>query len=87
MDRPAFARDFPQDPELDHVLDLFERGNYARAREDARALVKSTSDDAVRAAAREILKRLEPEPAAVFLVAISALLLAVLAGWYWTHPH
>jgi hypothetical protein len=87
MDRPAFAKDFPQHPEIDRVLDLFERGNYARAREDARALVKSTDDDAVRAAAREILKRLDPEPAAIYLVAISALLLALLAGWYWTHPH
>ena len=87
MDRPAFAKDYPQHPELDRVLDLFERGNYARAREDARSLAKSTDDDAVRAAAREILKRLDPEPAAMYLVAISALLLAILAGWYWTHPH
>ncbi len=87
MDRPAFAKDFPQHPEIDRILDLFDRGNYALAREDARALVKSTDDDAVRAAAREILKRLDPEPAAIYLVAISALLLAILAGWYWMHPH
>jgi len=41
----------------------------------------------VRAAAQEILKRLEPDPLALYLVAIAAALLAILAGWYWTHPH
>lgn len=84
---PAFAKDFPRDPELDRLVALFEQGNYAAVRKDARALARSTEDEAVRVAARQLLTRIEPEPAAVYLVVIAALLLAVLAGWYWSHPH
>jgi hypothetical protein len=84
--RPAFARDFPSDPALDRILALFDQGNYAQVRKEVQALPKSVSAE-VRAAAQEIAKRLEPDPLALYLVAIAAALLAVLAGWYWTHPH
>lgn len=87
MNRPAFAKDFPPNADLDRVLDLFDRGNFARAREDAQALLKSSEDDEVRGATRQILKRMDPEPAATYLIAISAVLLAILAGWYWMHGH
>ncbi|MFO0587034.1 MAG: hypothetical protein U0441_05840 [Polyangiaceae bacterium] len=40
----------------------------------------------MRAAAAEILRRMKPDPLALYLVALSAALLAILAGWYWTHP-
>jgi hypothetical protein len=49
--------------------------------------VKSTDSVAVRKATRELLKRLDPDPIAVYLLAGAALLLAFLAFWYWTHPH
>jgi hypothetical protein len=84
---PAFAKDFPDNPRLDRLVDLFEQGNFAQVRIDARALLKSTEEPAVRSAARELLKRLEPDPIALYLLAISAGLLVILAGYYWTHAH
>lgn len=84
---PAFALGFPADPELDALVAAFEQGDYARVRREAPVLVKATESVAVRKAARELLKRLEPDPIAVYLLAGAALLLTFLAFWYWTHPH
>ncbi len=84
---PAFALDFPADPELDALVAAFESGDYARVRREAPLLVKATESVAVRKAARELLKRIEPDPVAVYLLAGAALLLTFLAFWYWTHPH
>jgi hypothetical protein len=84
---PAFARAFPREPALDALVLAFEAGDYARVRREAPALARSTDDDAVRAAARELRRRLDPDPLAVYLLAAAALLLTFLAGWYWAHPH
>src|SRR5262249_54508338 len=84
---PAFARAFPHDPELDALVDAFEGGDYARVRREAPALAKRTENDDVRKAARELASRVEPGPLALYLLVASALLLAFLAFWYWTHPH
>jgi hypothetical protein len=86
-EKPAFARDFPSDPALDALVAAFEAGDYARVRREAPALAQSTDRDDVRAAARELARRLTPDPVAVYLLALSAVLLAFLAGWYWLHPH
>ena len=86
-DVPAFALGFPDDPTLTALVAAFEQGDYARVRREAPALVQQTESVAVRKAARELLKRLEPDPIAVYLLAGAALLLAFLAFWYWTHPH
>jgi hypothetical protein len=84
---PAFALDFPEDPALQALVAAFEQGDYARVRREAPALIKQTESVAVRKAARELVKRLDPDPLAVYLLAGAALLLAFLAFWYWTHPH
>ncbi|MEP7120809.1 MAG: hypothetical protein ABJE95_07870 [Byssovorax sp.] len=84
---PAFALGFPADPQLDALVAAFEQGDYARVRREAPALVQSTESAAVRKAARELRKRLDPDPIAVYLLAGAALLLTFLAFWYWTHPH
>ena len=84
---PAFARNFPDDPALAALVAAFEQGDYARVRREAPALVQQTDSVEVRKAARELLKRLEPDPIAVYLLAGAALLLAFLALWYWAHPH
>ena len=85
--RPSFTKTFPRDPALDRLVDLFEQGNYAQVRKDAPALLGATEDAAARAAVMEIQRRLEPDPLAIGLVVIAAVLLAVLSGWYWSHPH
>jgi hypothetical protein len=84
---PAFALGFPDDPALAALVAAFDQGDYARVRREAPALVQQTESVAVRKAARELLKRIEPDPIAVYLLAGAALLLAFLAFWYWTHPH
>lgn len=84
---PSFARGFPKDAELDRLIDAFERGDYATVREDAPRLAKSTERDDVRRAARELRRRIDPDPIGVYLVGVAALLLAFLAWFYFSHAH
>ncbi|HVY48780.1 MAG TPA: hypothetical protein VHB21_22985 [Minicystis sp.] len=77
----------PRSPELGALEAAFDRGDYATVRRDAPKLARSTDDDAVRARARELARRIEPDPIAKWMMAGAGLLLAMLAGWYWMHPH
>ena len=43
--------------------------------------------DAIRSAARELLRRTEPDPLAVYMILGAVALLAFLSIWYWSHPH
>jgi hypothetical protein len=86
--RPPFAATFPGgDVELEHLVAAFQAGDYAAVRRDAPRLVKSTEDDDVRAAARDLLRRIDPDPIARWMMGGAGLLLASLAGWYWMHAH
>jgi hypothetical protein len=84
---PAFARAWPKDDALEALVAAFEAGDYARVRREAPALARRTEDDAVRRAARELRRRLDPDPVAVYMLMAAAALLVFLAGWYWLHPH
>lgn len=84
---PAFALAFPVDPALDELVRAFDQGDYARVRREAPALAKRTSRPEVRRAARELEKRLDPDPLSVYLLVAASVLLVFLAVWYWTHPH
>jgi hypothetical protein len=86
-DIPAFALKFPRDPALDALVAAFEAGDYARVRREGPELARSTENDEVRRAAREIVRRLDPDPIAVYMLMAAAALLVFLAGWYWSHPH
>jgi hypothetical protein len=86
-DVPAFALSFPVDPALDELVTAFDQGDYARVRREAPRLAKRTSRPEVRRAARELEKRLNPDPLSVYLLVAASLLLLFLATWYWTHPH
>ena len=66
---------------------LFDQGNYAAVREQGLKLAKETEDEAVKRAAKELMSRVDPDPMAKLLVLGAAVLLAILSGWYWTHPH
>jgi hypothetical protein len=85
--RPGFARTWPHDAVLDALVAAFEAGDYARVRREAPALAERTEHDAVRRAARELRRRLDPDPVAVYMLMVAGALLAFLAGWYWLHPH
>lgn len=86
-ERPSFARSFPKDAALDALVEAFARGDYARVRKEAPELVRSSEDQAVKNAAMELRRRINPDPVALILMFLAAGLLAVLATYYWTHKH
>ncbi len=81
-ERPLFAADWPRSPYLDRLLVAFERGNYAYVRSEAPRVAERASDPAVKTAALELRRRIDPAPLAGFLVIIAIGLLVVLAGHY-----
>lgn len=85
-ERPAFLLGFPEDPELERVMQAFELGNYAFVREAAPALAEKATDPKVRAAAEELARRIEPDPLVKVLLGLALALLVLLTFWaYKTH--
>jgi len=82
---PSFAQRFPKDKDLDVLVAAFERGDYGRVRKDAPALAKSAKDEAVRHAAEELLRRIDPDPLAKYMLVAASLLLAFFTVWYFSH--
>jgi hypothetical protein len=86
-ERPVFARGFPDDPQLNRLVTAFDAGDYATVRARAHELVHATKNDEVRRAARELLRRIEPDRTATLLLGVAFALLAFLSWWHWSHPH
>jgi hypothetical protein len=87
-ERPRFLLGFPKHPELEPLIQAFETGNYALVRRDAPALAERTDDPAVRDAAIELRRRIDPDPIYKYLLGISVLLLAFLTAYaYLGHSH
>jgi hypothetical protein len=84
---PAFARDFPKDPELDALVVAFARGDYQAVRQRAPTLAASTTDPDVKRAAELLRERIEPDPLARLLFLIAAALLIVLTSYWVLHSH
>jgi hypothetical protein len=85
-ERPLFVLGFPKDLELERLVQAFEAGNYAFVREEAPKLAERASSEAVRQAARELTRRIEPDPLIKLLLALSFALFVALAVWaYKTH--
>jgi hypothetical protein len=80
-ERPRFLLAFPQDPELDRLVRAFEAGDYRSVREGAPKLVEASEDPIVRASARELARRIEPDPLMKYLLGV-ALALFVFVVWY-----
>lgn len=87
VEGPVFVRAFPDEPELQRLVRAFTAGDYATVRAGADKLAASSSDADVQKAAKELRRRIDPDPLATLLVLGAALLLAVLAGYYWANPH
>ena len=83
-ERPAFLLEFPHDPELELLIAAFEAGNFAQVRRTAPQLAASTGDDAVRRAALELRRRIEPDPLLLALLALSIALFVFLVTWVYT---
>ncbi|AKT36253.1 hypothetical protein [Chondromyces crocatus] len=84
---PAFARQYPEDPTLDRLVAAFEDGNYAVVRVEAEQLAKGSEREAVRRAAADLRRRVDPDPLAVVMLLASVGLLVFLSAWYWSHGH
>jgi hypothetical protein len=80
-ERPRFLLKFPDDPELQRLARAFEAGNYEAVRDGATKLAESTEDPLVRAAARELRRRIDPDPLLKYLLGV-AILLFVVVVWY-----
>jgi len=80
-ERPRFLLEFPNDPALQQLVRAFEAGNYRAVRAGAAALAESTEDPIVRAAARELGRRIEPDPLMKYLLFV-ALGLFVFIVWH-----
>jgi hypothetical protein len=84
-ERPRFLLGFPPDPDLARLAAAFEAGNYALVRAEADALAERAESPAVRDAALELRRRIEPDPLAKYLLALTAALLLSLAYWAYHH--
>jgi hypothetical protein len=88
MERPAFLLDFPEDHALEPLIQAFEAGNYAYVRARAQVVANEATDPAVRDAALELRRRIDPDPLAKYLLAISIGLLFFLVLWtYFASEH
>jgi hypothetical protein len=81
MERPKFLLAYPEDPALERLVTAFEQGNYALIRREADAVANAAADPAVRDAALELRRRIEPDPLAKYLLLIAVLLLVYLVAW------
>jgi hypothetical protein len=75
--RPPFAQRYPKTPELNRLLTAFRDGNWAYVRREAPVLAANTQDEEVRHAARDLERRIEPDPTAVYLLGVGLALLTV----------
>jgi hypothetical protein len=80
-ERPRFLLEFPADPELQQLVRAFEAGNYAAVRDGAPKLAERTEDPIVRAAARELRRRIDPDSLMKYLLWVALGLFAFVV-WY-----
>ncbi len=80
-ERPRFLLDFPEDPDLERLITAFEAGNYHEVRELAPSVIEQGGSPEVRSAARELRRRIDPDPLLKYLLLATLLLLGALV-WY-----
>ena len=80
-ERPHFLLDFPDDPELRRLVRAFEAGNYEAVRVGAPRLAAASEDRIVRAAARELRRRIDPDPLLKYLLLVAVALFVFLV-WF-----
>ncbi|HYJ09821.1 MAG TPA: hypothetical protein VEX18_12455 [Polyangiaceae bacterium] len=84
-ERPRFLLAFPEHPDLARLAAAFEAGNYALVREEAEPLAERAENPAVRDAALELRRRIEPDPLVKYLLALTAALLLFLTYFAYNH--
>ena len=87
-ERPQFLLEFPEDPELEPLIEAFCRGNFNKVRLEAPALIEKSKDPKVKSAAEELYRRIQPDPLVKFLLALAAALFVFITAWaYFGHDH
>ena len=82
MDRPSFAKEYPNDEALLALVDRFEEGNYRAVRDGtAKLLADGDTDAAVKSAARDLRSRTEPSRFQLVLLGLTALLVVALSTY------
>ena len=85
--RLSFARGFPRGPELDALVEAFERGDYARVRKEGPKLVAASTDAETKRAALTLIDRTKPDGVAVGLLVLAAIFVGLLSSWWIAHGH
>lgn len=85
--RLSFTRGFPRAPELDALVEAFERGDYAHVRKEAPKLVAASTDKEIRRSAMTLIGRTKPDAVAVGLLVLAAIFVGVLSWWWIAHGH
>ncbi|MEZ4374281.1 MAG: hypothetical protein R3B07_25905 [Polyangiaceae bacterium] len=84
-ERPRFLLNFPEDPQLEQLIAAFESGNYQQVRRLAPDLISNGKSPEVRSAARELRRRIEPDPLLKYLLLATLLLLGALVWYAYAH--
>jgi hypothetical protein len=86
-ERPAFLRGLPPDAQLTELARAFERGDFREVRRRAEHVIAHAESARVRDAAREIRRRIDPDPLVRWLILVTAALLVFLVLWTYGHAH
>lgn len=85
VDASPFTRSFPDDSALKQLVVAFEQGRYDVTRKLAQDIIERSPDRRVRQSAKEVLRRLQPDPLAAKVFVLVGLLLVVLSVWAYTN--
>lgn len=83
--RPAFAKDFPKDDDLEALVVAFGAGDYKTVNEGAAKIASGDKPDDVKAAAKLLAARTAPDPTSRLLFLFTAVLLVFLSAWWMSH--
>ena len=85
--RAQFLDGFPEHEGLSRAVSAFENGNYAETRRLCEQLLDTDTDEDVRDAASELLRRMQPDRMVVAILWASFAMLALVALAVYGHGH
>lgn len=80
-ERPAFIFSYPDDPDLAKLTAAFERGDFRTVGHGAKSLAESATNPEVKAAARDLLLRIQPDPLVRSFWFIAVVVFTFLVAW------
>lgn len=80
-ERPRFIFSYPDDPELAKLTVAFERGDFRSVGSGAKALIGATQNPEVKAAAEDLLLRIQPDPLVLRFWVIAVVVFMFLVTW------